>query len=143
MDDTNFHSFYDYQQSVGEIEKYNSEGGIRRTYIRYELYNCPVDSDKAAGLVVNLKVRGFELLVGGCNAKVKSYLSSTLNSIDSILFYTGLNPGGECIKNMYIYIYLLIFVYIVIIECILLCLHIKKYFHFHSVYYIIKSQLHY
>lgn len=106
LDDTNFHSFYDYQQSVGEIEKYNSEGGIRRTYIRYELYNCPVDSDKAAGLVVNLKVRGFELLVGGCNAKVKSYLSSTLNSIDSILFYTGLNPGGECIKNMYIYIYI-------------------------------------
>lgn len=139
MDNTDFHSFYDYQQSVGEIEKYNSEGGIRRTFIRYELYNCPVDSDKAAGLVVKLKVRGFELLVGGCNAKVKSYLSSTLNSIDSILFYTGLNPGGECIKNMYIY-YLYLYY---IIECILHYLLIKKFFHFPSVYYIIRYQLQY
>lgn len=102
LDDTETtHSYYDYLQSIAEIVSYNINGGIRQARIRYELYNCPKSDKDASDIVVNLKDRGFNYLVGGCNPTTKNYLRTSLKSIDSILFYTNMDRGNECIQNMY------------------------------------------
>lgn len=104
LNDLNYKkSFIDFNLAINKIEEYNSEAGTARRVVRYELYNCPKSSDAASGLLVKLKTRGYDYIIGGCDPSTKSLLADVISSINMIFLYTGLNTGGECLENMYIY----------------------------------------
>lgn len=101
----NYASFLSYIHAVTRIEKLNVDEGIRRTIIKYELYNCPRVKNDASSLIIDLKARGFPFVIGGCNPTIKNYMLTAFESIDSLLFYTGVDRGEECLEKMYLYIF--------------------------------------
>lgn len=62
---------------------------------------------------MDLYNRNFKFLIGGCSIESRDLLVTSVEALDFIFFYTGPNPGGQCVKNMYTYI--LLFYYIIII----------------------------
>lgn len=93
-------SYYAYLQGVNEIEKYNSDGGIKQIPVRYELFNCPVSEDAAAGGVISRKSRSFYYTIGGCSPTIEQFFSPSYQSVEALLFYTAKNVGNECVQNI-------------------------------------------
>lgn len=53
--------------------------------------------------MVELQKRGFEIVIGGCNSEIKSKLVNSIEALNMLLIYTGLNEGKDCSSNMYIF----------------------------------------